>query len=223
MVTLPASHYSAHLPLWKMDECRQKKQNEHDDLEREAAHRGLRKIGSRTYGWDTEHHDFPRNWPLQRKLYDACVIFFLEFYTTVMSTTGPSAAEEAMSEYAMSRAVMLTGFQFMYGIGQAVGGLTMPPFSEALGRQKSYLVSAGAYSISSLLVGLIPSPAGVFVGRFISGFASSVPAIVLAGSIEDLYTQKSRLWLLWLWNCSTMLGIAMGPIYGSYIVDAIGW
>jgi MFS family permease len=111
----------------------------------------------------------------------------------------------------------------MYGIGQALGALIMPPFSEALGRQKSYLVSAGAYSISSLLVGLVPSPAGVFIGRFFSGFASSVPAIVLAGSIEDLYTQQPRLWLLWFWNCSTMLGIAVGPIYGSYIVDAIGW
>ncbi|KAB8211572.1 major facilitator superfamily domain-containing protein [Aspergillus parasiticus] len=203
--------------------CQEKQSGQHDDLEREAAHRGLRKTGSRTLGWDTDHRDFPRNWPLRRKLYDVCVIFFLEFYTTVMSTTGPSAAEEAMSEYAMSRVVMLTGFQFMYGAGQALGGLIMPPFSESLGRQKSYLVSAGAYSLSSLLVGLVPSPAGVFIGRFFSGFASSVPAVVLAGSIEDLYTQQPRLWLLWFWNCSTMLGIAVGPIYGSYIVDAIGW
>ena len=207
-----------------MEESRQEKQRgQHGDLEREAAHRGLRKTGSRTLGWDTDHHDFPRNWPPRRKFYDACVIFFLEFYTTVMSTTGPSAAEEAMSEYTMSRVVMLTGFQFMYGAGQALGGLIMPPFSEALGRQKSYLVSAGTYSTSSLLVGLVPSPAGVFIGRFFAGFASSVPAIVLAGSIEDLYTQQRRLWLLWFWNCSTMLGIATGPIYGSYIVDTIGW
>lgn len=203
--------------------CQEKQSGQHDDLEREAAHRGLKKTGSRTLGWDPDHHDFPRNWPLRRKLYDACVIFFLELYTTVMSTTGPAAAEEAMSEYAMGRATMLTGFQFMYGIGQALGGLILPPFSEALGRQKSYLVSAGAYCISSLLVGLVPSPAGVFIGRFFAGFASSVPAIVLAGSIEDMYTQLPRLWLLWFWNCSTMLGIAVGPIYGSYIVDTIGW
>lgn len=128
-----------------------------------------------------------------------------------------------MSEYAMSRVVMLTGFQFMYGLGQALGGLTMPPFSEALGREKSYLLSDSVSCISSLLVGLVSSPIGVFIGRFFSGFASSVPAIVLAASIEDMYTQRPRLWLLSFWNCSTMLGIAVGPIYGSYIVDAIGW
>jgi MFS family permease len=173
--------------------------------------------------WDTEHEDYPRNWPIQRKLYDAVVMFFLEFYTTVISTTGPSAAEVAMKEYELSRVITLTGFQFMYGVGQALGGLTMPPFSESLGRKKSYLVSAGAYSISCLLVGVVPSPAGVFIGRFISGYASAVPAIVLAGSIEDLYSTWPRLWLLWLWNCSTILGLGIGPMYGSYIVSAIGW
>ncbi|KAJ0413498.1 major facilitator superfamily domain-containing protein [Aspergillus carlsbadensis] len=204
-----------------MDENRQEKQ--HDDFDREASRRGLQQTGSRKMGWDTEHRDFPRNWPAQRKLYDACVLLFLEFYTAVISSTGPSAAQEAMSEYAMSRVIMLTGFQFMYGVGQALGALIMPPTSEALGRRQSYLVSAAAFSIACLLVGIVPSPAGVFIGRFFAGYASVVPAIVLAGSIEDLYTQQPRLWFLWTWNCCTMLGIAVGPIYGSYIVDAIGW
>ncbi|GFF80135.1 hypothetical protein IFM61392_08225 [Aspergillus lentulus] len=205
-----------------MTDDREKQQDE-DTLHREAARKGLRRTGSRTMEWDTEHEDYPRNWPIQRKLYDAVVMFFLEFYTTVISTTGPSAAEPAMKEYGLSRVITLTGFQFMYGVGQALGGLTMPPFSESMGRKKSYLVSAGAYSVSCLLVGVVPSPAGVFVGRFISGYASAVPAIVLAGSIEDLYSTWPRLWLLWLWNCSTIFGLCVGPMYGSYIVSAIGW
>ncbi|KAJ5215078.1 hypothetical protein N7468_010757 [Penicillium chermesinum] len=140
--------------------------------------RGLRRTGPQTMGWDTKH-EFPRNWPTQRKLYDACVLLFLEFYTAAISSTGPSAAEEAMSEYAMSRVVMLTGFQF------------------ALGRRQAYLVSAAAYGIAGLLIGVIPSPAGVFIGRFLAGYVSVVPAIVLAGSFEDLYAQQPGLWLLW--------------------------
>ncbi|GFF25370.1 hypothetical protein IFM61606_09425 [Aspergillus udagawae] len=152
--------------------------------------------------WDTEHEDYPRNWPIQRKLYDAAVMFFLEFCNDCHQY-GWSLGSGAGNE-------------------RALGGLTMPPFSESLGRKKSYLVSAGAYSISCLLVGVVPSPAGVFIGRFISGYASAVPAIVLAGSIEDLYSTWPRLWLLWLWNCSTIVGLCVGPIYGSYIVSAIG-
>jgi MFS family permease len=206
-----------------MDRQSDEHEHHHEIVHREAARRGLRKRDSTTMEWDPEHHDFPRNWPVQRKIYDGLVMFFLEFYTTVISTTGPSAAEEVMTEYGLSRVVTLTGFQFMHGIGQALGGLVMPPFSEALGRRASYLIATGAYCISCILIGVVPSPAGVFIGRFISGWASSVPAIVLAGSIEDQYTARPRLWLLWLWNCSTILGLCVGPLYGAYIVDAIGW
>ncbi|KAB8234273.1 major facilitator superfamily domain-containing protein [Aspergillus alliaceus] len=195
----------------------------HDGIDRQVARSGLRRRDSKIIEWDTEHELFPRNWPVQHKLYSMMVPFFLEFYTTVISTTGASAAEETMQEYGLSRVVALTGFQFMYGMGQALGGLIMPPFSETHGRRVGYLLSAIVYSISSLLVGVVPSPVGMFVGRFLSGYASAVPSIVLAGSIEDLYTHRTRLWLIWLWNCSTTIGLCVGPIYGSYIVSSIGW
>lgn len=79
------------------------------------------------------------------------------------------------------------------------------------------------YAISSLIVGVVPSVAGVFVGRLFSGFASSVPSVVLAGSIEDIFASKTRVWLILLWNSSTTLGLTIGPIYGSYIGEAVGW
>ena len=63
----------------------------------------------------------------------------------------------------------------------------MPPCSEALGRHNPYLYSTAIYSIACLLVGVVPHIAGVFIGRFFSGFASAVPSVVLAGSIEDLF------------------------------------
>jgi MFS family permease len=110
-----------------------------------------------------------------------------------------------------------------YQIGQAIGGLLMPPFSETFGRRKPYLYSCAAYSIGCLVTGVVPSIAGVLVGRFISGFASAVPSVVLAGSIEDLYAGTHRVWMILVWNSSTTLGLILGPIYGSYMADAIGW
>ncbi|KAL4907085.1 hypothetical protein BDW74DRAFT_176685 [Aspergillus multicolor] len=195
----------------------------HDRFHREAAHRGLRRTGSKTMDWDKSHKDYPRNWPMSRKVYDDLIILFWEFYTATLSTTGASASESAMTEFELSRVVSLTGFQFLYGIGQVFGGVIMPPFSEALGRRISYLISAGVYLVACIITGVVPSPAGFFVGRFVAGFASAVPEIVLAGSIEDQYSSRPRLWFLWLWNCCTVLGLAVGPIYGSYLVDAIGW
>ncbi|KAL4735471.1 major facilitator superfamily domain-containing protein [Aspergillus similis] len=203
--------------------ARQQEHQHEDRIHSEAASRGLRRTGSKTMDWDRSHEDFPRNWPVPRKVYDDLVILFWEFYTSLLSTTGASASESAMTEYGLSRVVSLTGYQFMYGMGQAFGAVIMPPFSEALGRRLSYLISAGTYIVSCILTGVVPSPAGVFIGRFIAGFSAAVPAIVLAGSIEDQYSSRPRLWFLWLWNCCTILGLAAGPIYGSYIADVIGW
>jgi MFS family permease len=56
-----------------------------------------------------------------------------------------------------------------------------------------------------------------------SGFASAVPSVVIAGSITDMYTAKHRMWMTLVWNSSTTFGLILGPIYGSYIADVIGW
>jgi MFS family permease len=99
----------------------------------------------------------------------------------------------------------------------------MPPLSESFGRRKPYIYSCAAFSIGSLITGVVPSVAGVFIGRFISGFASSVPSVVIAGSIEDMYASTHRVWMIFVWNSSTTLGLILGPIYGSYIAHAVGW
>ncbi|KAI4750660.1 MFS general substrate transporter [Aureobasidium sp. EXF-3400] len=99
----------------------------------------------------------------------------------------------------------------------------MPPCSEALGRHNPYLYSTAVYSIACLIVGVVPHVAGVFIGRFFSGFASAVPSVVLAGSIEDLFGDESRLWWILVWNSFTTLGLTVGPIYGSFIAASIGW
>lgn len=99
----------------------------------------------------------------------------------------------------------------------------MPPFSESFGRRKPYLYSCAAFSIGYLLTGIVPSVAGVVVGRFMSGFALAVPSFVIAGNITDMYTAKHRMWMTLVWNGSTTFGLILGPIYGSYIAHVIGW
>jgi MFS family permease len=99
----------------------------------------------------------------------------------------------------------------------------MPPFSEAFGRRMPYIYSCAAFCIGCLITGVVPSVAGVFVGRFVSGFASSVPSVVIAGSIQDMYASTHRVWMIWVWNSSTTLALILGPIYGAYMAHAIGW
>lgn len=110
-----------------------------------------------------------------------------------------------------------------YLIGQGIGGVIFPPCSEAFGRRWLYIVSIGLSSIFCVLIGVIPSLAAVVIGRFVIGALSAIPTIVVAGSIEDIFNAKDRIWLVYLWAMVSNLGLVMGPIMGSYITAALGW
>ncbi|KAF9879925.1 MFS multidrug transporter [Colletotrichum karsti] len=173
--------------------------------------------------WQRSCKKHPRNWSTARKTFDTVIIIFFEFYTTVISTTGAVAATEAGPEYGLSRQTSLVGFTLMYQLGQAVAGFIIPPFSELYGRRLPYLVSCAAFCLFSLLTGVSHSPTAVYVGRFVAGLASAVPSVVIAGSVEDMFNTKRRVWVIVLWNAGAVIGLCIGPVYAAYISEAVGW
>jgi len=111
----------------------------------------------------------------------------------------------------------------MYQLGQALGGLIIPPCSETFGRRMPYIISGAIFALCCLLIGIVPSMAMIYLGRFVSGFASAVPSVVLAGSVEDLFNARSRVWLVLLWNSLATAGLIVGPIFGVYVSLSLGW
>jgi MFS family permease len=110
-----------------------------------------------------------------------------------------------------------------YLLGQAFGGILFPPYSEAFGRKKLYIISTALYSISCLVVAAVPSLSSVIVGRFISGFLSAIPTTVVIGSIEDMFNARDRVWMICIWAVTGNLGLIVGPIMSIYIVADLDW
>lgn len=123
----------------------------------------------------------------------------------------------------MGAVTSLVAFSLMYQLGQAIGGLVVPPYSEAFGRKIPYLASGVTFALFCLLIGVVPSVVMVYLSRFITGFASAVPSVVLAGSVEDMFNARWRVWLVLLWNALSTAGLVFGPIYGVYIAAYVGW
>jgi len=114
----------------------------------------------------------------------------------------------------------LTGFRYL--IGQAIGGILLPPYSETFGRKTLYIITTLLYSIFCIVVGAVPSLAAVFVGRFVTGALSAVPTVVVAGSIEDMFDTKARIWIVFAWEVAGTLGLMIGPIMGAYVIGTLG-
>ncbi|KXH69125.1 major facilitator superfamily transporter [Colletotrichum salicis] len=148
---------------------------------------------------------------------------FVNWQRDYSAPTQAVAATEAAPDYGLSRQVSLVGFTLMYQLGQAIGGFLLPPFSELFGRRLPYLISCAAFCLASLLIGLVHAPAAVYAGRFAAGLASAVPSVVIAGSVEDMFNMKRRVWIIVLWNAGTTVGLCFGPVYAAYISEAVGW
>ena len=110
-----------------------------------------------------------------------------------------------------------------YLFGQGLGGIIFPPYSESFGRKKLYIVSTGLYAVFCVVVAAVPHLPAVIVGRFMTGFLSSIPTCVVAGSIEDMFASEARVWAIFIYVTLANLGLFLGALLGAYISFTIGW
>ncbi len=56
-----------------------------------------------------------------------------------------------------------------------------------------------------------------------TGLLSSTPCIVVAGTLEDIFDCKARLWLVSVWLIIANLALITGPIFATYVAFSLGW
>ncbi|KAF6240648.1 hypothetical protein HO173_001320 [Letharia columbiana] len=182
------------------------------------------KVGNDGYvQWAMDSPAHPRNWSRDRKAYDLGLILFLEFSMSAVSAGGTPASFYGSGVLGHGREVGLVGFTTMYLLGQALGALLLSPYADKFGRRTLYIASAFLYSVFCLPVAATSNVAGVFVGRFVTGVISAIPAITTRRSIEDLFGTEGRMWAFFSWALATNLGLVLGPIYTSYVAVSLNW
>ena len=56
-----------------------------------------------------------------------------------------------------------------------------------------------------------------------TGVLSAIPTIVVAGSIEDVFNMQDRVWMIFCWALVGNLGLALGPIFSTYVTLMLNW
>ena len=79
------------------------------------------------------------------------------------------------------------------------------------------------FAVFSIPIGAAHSLPAVFVGRFMTGLLSSTPSIVVAGTLEDMFDSKTRLWLVSVWLIIANLALVTGPIFAAYVAFVVHW
>ncbi|KOC11239.1 hypothetical protein AFLA70_617g000370 [Aspergillus flavus AF70] len=197
----------------------------HASLDYALEAQGLERVGDGKdlMRWAATNPRHPRNWSPLRKAYDITIIILLEFYTTAVSTSGATAAKNAQEQLGIDPTISLLLYMSTYLLAQGIGSVVFPPYSECFGRKRLYVVSTVIYSVFCAIIGATSHPAAAAVGRVITGFLSAVPSVVIAGSIEDMFSTRERIWLTLPYMAVADFGIATGPVMSTYITAAWGW
>ncbi|KAL6714782.1 hypothetical protein ACLMJK_007042 [Lecanora helva] len=173
--------------------------------------------------WKPDEKKHPRYWSFSKKTYNAFLLCFFEFWMTAISSSGTAASQTGRMEYELSRTVGYLVFTSLYLLGQASGSIFCSPISETFGRRTLYIASLAVYCIFCAIVAAVPSSIAVGFGRFITGFASAIPATVAFGSFDDLYDPGTRIWVVYIYTFMGNMGLVLGPIFSAYVSEYAGW
>ena len=54
------------------------------------------------------------------------------------------------------------------------------------------------------------------------GLLSAIPSAVIAGSINDMFNMRCRVWILFTWVLAESIGLGVGPIFSTYVTQFLG-
>lgn len=128
-----------------------------------------------------------------------------------------------MAEYHSTSPITAPFVLSIYILGFAFGPLVVAPLSELYGRVRLY--SCGSVLFTIFTVGTaLSNSLGMLMGfRFLMGLAGSVPLTIGSGSIADVMPVEMRGRAMSIWALGPMLGPAIGPLAGGFLVEAAGW
>ncbi|KAJ5577672.1 uncharacterized protein N7459_006636 [Penicillium hispanicum] len=173
--------------------------------------------------WHSENPKHPRNWSFTRKVFDVGLVCILDLFITASSTAGAAAAAEAKHDYRLQPTFATFCFVTLFLLGQCVGSLVFPPWTESFGRKNMYIVSSGLSCICCIVIGSVHSLGAAIAMRVTAGLLSAVPGTVVGGSIEDMFNSQARIWVIFGWTVASNIGLIVGPIMSSYIIELINW
>lgn len=111
-----------------------------------------------------------------------------------------------------------------YLVGQALGSIVFPPFTESFGRKRTFIITTLVFAVFNVVVGCSTLIAFVIIGRFLCGVMSAIPSVVAGGSLEEMWSSRARIWAVHIWIASSVLGLAVAPMFATRIAkSSLGW
>ncbi|RDW59035.1 hypothetical protein BP5796_11959 [Coleophoma crateriformis] len=167
--------------------------------------------------------DNPKNWLPRRKWAATLIMSSFTFITPVASSIVAPAFNAIGTEFHISSQLELSLMLSIFILAYAVGPLFLGPLSEIYGRVIVLQLSNLVFLVFNLGCGLATSKNQMLAFRFLSGLGGSAPLALGGGVLSDLFTSDERGKAVSIYSLAPLLGPAIGPIAGGFMVERTSW
>jgi EmrB/QacA subfamily drug resistance transporter len=110
-----------------------------------------------------------------------------------------------------------------YALTLAALLLTGGSLADLLGRRLIFVIGLVVFTIASLLCGLSGSPLVLNLSRALQGIGGAFMFATSLALIANAFQGRERGTAIGIWGATIGAAVAIGPLVGGVLVDAIGW
>jgi EmrB/QacA subfamily drug resistance transporter len=91
------------------------------------------------------------------------------------------------------------------------------------GKKRAYLAGLAIFTLGSLLCGLSPSAGWLIAFRALQGLGAVFVSALGAAIVGEMFAATERGRALGMIGSAVLLGVALGPSVGGFIIELVGW
>src|SRR6478672_5950168 len=110
-----------------------------------------------------------------------------------------------------------------YALTLAALLLTAGSIADGMGRRRVFIIGLGIFTAASALCGLAGTPLMLTLSRGLQGIGGAFMFATALALLATAYQGPDRGTALGIWGATTGAAVAVGPLVGGVLVQAIGW
>src|SRR3954447_7242788 len=144
--------------------------------------------------------------------------FMLLLDITIVNVALPAIARELDASF--------TDLQWVidaYALTLAALLLTAGSLSDLMGRRRVFVIGLAVFTVASALCGLATTPTFLNLARAFQGVGGAFMFATSLALIANAFSGPERGTAIGAWGATIGAAVAVGPLVGGVLVDAIGW
>jgi EmrB/QacA subfamily drug resistance transporter len=145
--------------------------------------------------------------------------FLVSIDTTVLYVAFHSISKSFPDASATSISWVMNAYTLVYATCLIpAGGL-----ADRFGRKRVFMYGVAAFIVASVLCGLSPNVHTLIFARMLQAIGASLLGPAALSLILEAFPKQKRAIVVGAWGAIGALAAALGPAFGSWIVDSFGW